>query len=100
LAPENKEKVSFRYSLPADMRILSDFQFIGKRGTEGGYILNRYNLGSISLEKNFSKKMTLSVFSDNVWNQAYQQVYGFPSPGRTFGVRLQMNALVNPKISK
>jgi outer membrane receptor protein involved in Fe transport len=95
LAPKNKGSVSFRYSLPAGIRLLTDFQFIGKRGTEGGYSLKRYNLGDIALEKRL-KKMTFSVFADNVWNQAYQQVYGFPSPGRTYGVRLQMNTATNP----
>jgi outer membrane receptor protein involved in Fe transport len=100
LAPMNKGKLSFRYSLPAGMRILSDFQFIGKRGTEGGYGLGRYSLGAISLEKTLPSKMILSAFVDNVWNQAYQQVYGFPSPGRSFGVRLQMNVQTKPAAAK
>jgi hypothetical protein len=96
LAPENKGKLSFRYSLPAGLRILSDFQFVGLRGTEGGYGLNRYNVGDHSLEKGFSNKMTLIVYANNIWNQAYQQVYGFPSPGRTFGIRLQVNQKTSP----
>jgi outer membrane receptor protein involved in Fe transport len=91
LAPKNTGQLSFRYSLPASMRILSDFQFTGKRGTEGGSNLDEYRLGNISLEKKFKNKVALSVFTNNVWNQAYQAVYGFPAAGRTFGVRLQVS---------
>jgi outer membrane receptor protein involved in Fe transport len=95
LAPRNKGSLSFRYSLPVGMKLLTDFRFVGKRGTEGGYSLNGYNLADISLQKRF-KKMTFSMFADNAWNQAYQPVYGFPSPGRTYGVRLQMNSFSSP----
>jgi outer membrane receptor protein involved in Fe transport len=92
LSPMNKGKVSFRYSLPKGMRVLSDFQFIGKRGTEGGYALKQYSLGDVSLEKTFSNNLSCSAYMNNSWDQAYEQVWGFPSPGRTFGVRLKMNA--------
>jgi outer membrane cobalamin receptor len=70
-------------------------KFIGKRGTEGGYTLNRYALVDLSVEKAFSKKLTAAFFADNLFGMEYQQVYGYPSPGRTFGIRIQANSQSN-----
>ncbi len=92
LPPRNKGKLSLRYSLPADMKLLSDLKFIGKRGTEGNYILNRYALVDISLEKNVAKKMTVGFFVNNLFGMDYEQVYGYPAQGRTYGVRVQVNS--------
>lgn len=96
LPPMNKGKLSIRYSLPLEMRFLSDFKFIGKRGTEGGYTLSRYALGDFSLEKSVASKMSFSFFVNNMWDETYDQVYGFPSPGLTYGVRLKMNSASSP----
>ncbi len=96
LPPRNKGKLSIRYSLPAKMRLLSDIKFIGKRGTEGGYVLGRYAIADISLEKSIAGKMTVSAFIDNALGMDYQQVYGYQAPGRTFGIRLQVNPATNP----
>jgi outer membrane receptor protein involved in Fe transport len=96
LPPNNKGKLSIRYSLPAHMRILSDIKSIGRRGTEGGYTLNRYTVAGFSVEKSFSKKLTVGFVADNLFGMDYQQVYGYPSPGRTFGIRLQVNPQTNP----
>jgi outer membrane receptor protein involved in Fe transport len=95
LPPRNKGKLSIRYSLPMQMKFLSDIKFVGKRGTEGGYVLDRYATADISLEKSIAKKMTLGVFMNNATGMDYQQVYGYPAPGRTFGVRLQVTPTGN-----
>jgi outer membrane receptor protein involved in Fe transport len=91
LPPNNKGKLSIRYSLPRHMRLLSDIKFIGRRGTEGGYTLDRYAVADFSVEKGFSKKATVQFFANNMFGTDYQQVYGYPSPGRAFGIRLQVN---------
>jgi len=96
LPPRNKGKLSIRYALPAKIRLLSDIKFIGRRGTEGGYVLDRYALADISLEKSIAGKMMLSVFMNNATGMDYQQVYGYPAPGKTFGIRLQVNSTSNP----
>jgi outer membrane receptor protein involved in Fe transport len=96
LPPNNKGKLSIRYSLPAHIRLLSDMKFIGRRGTEGGYKLDRYALADFSVEKGLSKKMMFQFFVNNIFGTEYQQVYGYPSPDRTFGIRLQVNSQTNP----
>jgi outer membrane receptor protein involved in Fe transport len=96
LPPRNKGKLSIRYSLPAKARLLSDIKFVGRRGTEGGYVLDRYALVDVSLEKSIARKMTVSAFMNNASGMDYQQVYGYPSPGRIFGIRLQVNPSSNP----
>jgi outer membrane receptor protein involved in Fe transport len=95
LPPNNKGKVSIRYTLPAGFRLLSDITAIGRRGSEGGYTLDRYALLDFTVEKTIARKMKLGFFVNNLNGMDYQQVYGYPAPGRTFGVRLQVNQQTN-----
>jgi outer membrane receptor protein involved in Fe transport len=96
LPPRNKGKLSLRYSLPAGFRALSDIKIIGERETEALYTLNRYATADLSLEKSIARKMTASFFVNNLSGMDYQQVYGFPAPGRTYGIRIQINSQTNP----
>ena len=93
LPPRNKGELSVRYSLPLKTRLSFDIRAVGERKSEGGYVLDRYATADINLEKKFvGNRLTTGFFISNLFGMDYQQVYGFPSPGRTFGVRLQMSA--------
>jgi outer membrane receptor protein involved in Fe transport len=91
LPPRNKGKLSVRYALPLQIRFSSDIKFIGERKSEGGFVLDRYAVADISFERNFTAHYTAGFFISNLFNKEYQQVYGYPSPGTTFGIRFQMN---------
>lgn len=91
LPPRNKGKVSARYSLPLKTRLAFDLKVTGERKSEGGYTLGRYAVADVGFEKNLGKGMTAGFFVNNLFGMDYQQVYGYQSPGRTFGIRLQMN---------
>jgi outer membrane receptor protein involved in Fe transport len=91
LPPRNKGEISARYSLPLRTRVAFDLKAIGERKTEGGFGLGGYAIGDISFEKNLANGMTAGFFINNLFGMDYQQVYGFPAPGRTFGVRLQVS---------
>lgn len=91
LPPNNKGKLSMRYTLPAGFRLLSDITAIGRRGSEGGFTLDRYALLDLTIEKKLAN-MRVAFFMNNLNGMDYQQVYGYPAPGRTFGVRLQVSS--------
>lgn len=96
LPPRNKGKLSIRYSLPADMRLASDIKFIGERKSEGGYALDRYATVNFSLEKKIAGKFAVRAFINNLFDAEYEQVYGYPSPHRTYGIRLYVSPGTNP----
>jgi outer membrane receptor protein involved in Fe transport len=96
LPPRNKGKLSVRYTLPFKTRFSSDIRFMGERKSEGGYMLPRYTTADIGFERNLGGKITGSLFVNNLLDKEYRQVYGYPSPGRTFGVRIQLNTARNP----
>jgi len=96
LPPRNKGKLSVRYTLPFKTRFSSDIRFMGERNSEGGYRLGRYATADIGFDKNLGEKILASFFVNNLLDKEYQQVYGYPSPGRTFGVRIQLNTAKNP----
>lgn len=91
LPPRNKGKMSARYDLPLKTRLSFDAKIFGERKTEQGFSLGRYAIADISLEKVFANKMTAGVFVKNMSNTDYQQVYGYPSPGVTWGIRVKMS---------
>jgi outer membrane receptor protein involved in Fe transport len=95
LPPKNKVNLSARYSLPWKTRLVMDLRAIGERTGEGGYSVDRYSTTDISLDKHFANKMSASFFVDNIFGMDYQQVYGYQAPGRTFGIRLQLDTAKN-----
>ena len=95
LPPRNKGKISAHYSLPFKIRLASDISIYGERESEGGYFLKRYATADLSLEKNFAERMVAGFFVNNLTGTEYQQVYGFPSPGVTWGVRLRVSTAKN-----
>jgi vitamin B12 transporter len=94
LPPRNKGKLSARYSLPLKTRLAFDIKAIGERKSEGGYSLDRYTVADISFERMLGERITAGLFVNNLFGMDYQQVYGYPSPGRTFGIRLQVNTAI------
>jgi outer membrane receptor protein involved in Fe transport len=92
LPPKDKGNLSLRYDLPLKTRFTADFKAIGTRGSEGKTTLGAFATTDIGLEKSLANKMTLSFFTNNLFDKYYQQVYGYPAPGRTFGVRLRVNS--------
>jgi len=91
LPPKNKGNLSARYSLPLKMRLAFDLKAFGIRKSEGGLVLDRYALGDINIERKFAKTLSAAFFINNLFGMDCQQVYGYPAPGRTFGLRLKMN---------
>lgn len=91
LPPRNKGKLSARYSLPFKTRLATDIKIIGERKSEGGYVLNRYAVADVSVERSFANRMTAGFFVNNMSDTDYQAVYGYPSPGVTWGMRIQVS---------
>jgi outer membrane cobalamin receptor len=91
LPPRNKGKLSVRYELPLKTRLAADVKFIGERKSEGGFNLNRYATADLSFERNFAERMTAGFFINNMTGTDYQQVYGYPAPGVTYGIRIQIS---------
>jgi outer membrane receptor protein involved in Fe transport len=91
LPPRNKGKFSVRYDLPFNTRISFDAKIYGKRKTERSYSLDRYVVADIGFNKVFASRMTAGVFIKNMFDTDYQQVYGYPSPGVTWGFRFKVS---------
>jgi outer membrane receptor protein involved in Fe transport len=92
LPPKNKGNLSLRYSLPLKMRMSFDLKAFGKRSSEGRYYLDRYALADISFDRKLPGGMTAGFFINNLFGMDYQQVFGYPAPGRVFGLRLKFNS--------
>jgi outer membrane receptor protein involved in Fe transport len=92
LPPGNKANGSVRYALPLKTRLAADFRFTGDRKSEGGYTLDRYFVTDISFERSLANRLLASFFINNLFSKDYQQVYGYPAAGTTFGVRIQVSA--------
>ena len=91
LAPKHKANLGIRYSLFNGTMITSDIRFVGNRKTEG----NVMNLGSfttvdLGFQHAFSENIVLRVYGANILDKDYQEVYGFPMPGFTYGANLKM----------
>lgn len=95
LPPKNKGKISVRYGLPFKARLSSDIGIYGERLSEGGYTLGRYATADLSLERNFAGRMMAAFYVNNLTGADYQQVYGYPAPGVTWGVRLKISTARN-----
>jgi outer membrane receptor protein involved in Fe transport len=91
LPPRNKGKLSVRYDLPLKTRFASDIKFVGERMSEGGFTLDRYALADISFERDLANRLTAGFFVNNLFSADYQQVYGYPAAGTSFGFRIQMS---------
>jgi outer membrane receptor protein involved in Fe transport len=97
LAPKNKGNLSVRYSLPLKTRVAFDLKAFGERKSEGEHnVMGGYTVGDISLEKALPGGLTAGFFISNLFGMDYQQVFGYPAPGRMFGIRLQANLAKNP----
>ena len=101
LSPKNKGNLSARYSLPLKTRVSFDLRAFGERRSEGEHnVMGRYAVGDISFEKILPNGMTAGVFVNNLFGMDYQQVFGYPAPGRTFGISLKVNPTKNPLAKK
>jgi outer membrane receptor for ferrienterochelin and colicins len=96
LPPRDKGKLSLRYDMPLKTRLVADFKAIGRRGTEDGFTLGGYAITDVSLERPLVNKMVLGFFVNNLFGKNYQQVYGYPAPDRSFGIRLKVNPIKSP----
>ena len=59
-------------------------------GTQGGGTLPQYFVADFGVDKNLSGNLKLSFFANNITGTKYEQVFGFPMPRQTYGIRLQL----------
>ncbi len=76
--------------------LILQFVYVSKRPERpsGTKMLDPVKLLNISIEKEFNQfglKQTLSIGVENLLNQNYELVRGYPQPGREFFVRIKMN---------
>ena len=91
IAPEHKANLGIRYSLFDNTLITSDIRFVGERKSEGNVMnLDSFTTVDLGLQRAYSDKIVLRVYASNIFDKDYQEVYGFPMPGITFGVNLKM----------
>lgn len=91
IAPKHKANLGIRYSLFNDTLITSDIRFVGARKTEGNVMnLDSFTTVDVGVQHAFSENIVLRVYAANILDEDYQEVYGFPMPGITYGVNLKM----------
>ncbi len=91
LSPRNKAKVSVRYTLKKGWLLTSDLYYNGTGGTQGGGTLPQYFVADVGVDKILAGHLKLSFFVNNVTGTKYEQVFGYPMPRQTYGIRLQFN---------
>lgn len=91
ITPKHKANLGIRYSLFDNTLITSDIRFIGERKTEGNIMnLDSFTTVDLGFQQIYSKNIVLRVYAANILGEDYQEVYGFPMPGLTYGVNLRM----------
>lgn len=90
LPPKHKGTLGIRYDLPYDIRLTSDIKYVGERKTEGLFTLDDYITVDIGASKTFCKYFKASVFANNILGEEYQEIYGFPMPRQTFGLKMEL----------
>ncbi len=91
LPPKHKANMGLRYPLFVNTLITSDLRYVGERKSEGGKDLKEYFVMDAGLEQKLPKGLVVSVFVNNLFGQNYQEVYGFPMPKQTFGIRAKLS---------
>lgn len=91
LPPKHKTNLGLRYPLFEKTLITSDLKYVGERKSEGGKGLKGYFVVDMGLEQKLSKGFVVSVFVNNLLGQDYEEIYGFPMPEQTFGIRAKVS---------
>ena len=90
IAPEHKANLGVRYGLWAKTLATTDIRYVGKRESEGDvYTLDDFVTVDVGLEYRIRENFTAHVFVGNVLDEDYQEIYGYPMPGRVYGVSLK-----------
>ena len=91
ITPEHKANLGIRYSLFNNTLITSDIRFVGERKTEGNVMnLDSFTTVDLGLQHAYSENIVIRVYATNIFNKDYQEVYGFPMPGLSYGVNLKI----------
>ncbi|MDY6970721.1 MAG: hypothetical protein SV775_00165, partial [Thermodesulfobacteriota bacterium] len=76
--------------------ITTDLRYVGERKSEGGYDLDDFFTADLGIEQNLNlgiwqgviSKTKLLIYANNIFEENYEEVYGYPMPDRVFGVSL------------
>ncbi|SDU46536.1 TonB dependent receptor [Desulfobacula phenolica] len=91
LSPEHKANLSIRYKMFENTRLTSDIRYVGERKTEGNvYNLDDFITVDVGIEQTLFKKIALRAYISNLFGEKYQEVYGYPLPEQTFGIRVKV----------
>lgn len=92
LAPKHKANLGLRYRLLEGTLLTSDIRYMGKRESEGNlYTLDAFTTVDMAVEHELTGNMTIRVYGSNIFQESYQEVYGYPMPEGTYGVNLKVS---------
>lgn len=90
LPPKNKANLGIRYNFRPDLVLTSDVRYVGTRKSEGGFEMGSYIVTDIGFQYSFlSNKARFQMYINNIFGGNYQEVYGYPMPGQTFGTSIK-----------
>lgn len=97
---EWKGGASLEFKLPKKALLNTTFRYVGERETvymynSGGLKAKLINLPSyittdIDLKVPISKNAEISVYGENIFNERYEEQFGYPQPGRIIGASLKI----------
>ncbi len=91
ISPKHKANLGIRYSLFDSTLITSDIRYVGERKTEGNIMnLGAFTTVDLAVQHAYSENMVMRIYATNILDKDYQEVYGFPMPGVSFGVNLRL----------
>jgi outer membrane receptor protein involved in Fe transport len=80
------------YGVMKDLLLLLDLRYVGTRRSKAGDSVDPFTTVNIGCEFDIASKYfggqvkpKLRVFIDNLFDERYQEVFGFPMPGITAG---------------
>jgi len=90
IAPEHKANLGLRYRIWDKTLLTSDIRYVGKRESEGNvYTLDDFITVDVGMEYEFRENLKAHFFVGNVLGEEYQEIYGYPMPGRVYGVSMK-----------
>ena len=89
LPPKHKFNIGLRYRLLKDSLLTCDLRYVGKRKC-GDFTNDDFFITDVGIEQTIFKKLKVLLYVNNLFGENYEEVYGFPMPGQTYGVQVKL----------
>ena len=92
LNPRHNFNLGLRYQVWKNTLFAVDFHSESSRGTRSGGDMPGFSVTNLSVEQSLFKKKVRAIFyANNIFDEKYEETYGYPMPGTNFGCRMKFS---------